>query len=84
MTGRDRGGGLSGVIRPFSDLSFRHVTTKTKAYCWVFGFFRIFFCQTRYPTPVKSLFKTPMGKQIEHYFGKQSAIFFSSSYIILY
>ena len=55
------GGGLAGVIRHFLDLSFRHVTTKTKANFGRFGFFRKTFGQKRDPTPVKSLFENTMG-----------------------
>ena len=39
------GGALKGLKRHLSELSFRHVTTRTWAYSRVFGFFRIFFCQ---------------------------------------
>ena len=45
----------------FSDLSFRHVTTKTWAYSLVFGFFIFFSRQKQNPTKVKSLFEITMG-----------------------
>ena len=48
-------GELAGVIRHFSDLSFRHVTTKTYAYSRVFGLFRFFM-----PKKKHALFKHTM------------------------
>ena len=51
-----------------SDLSFRHVTSKTQAYFGKFGFFRNFFGQKKYPDPIKSLFENTIGNPFFDFF----------------
>ena len=46
--------------RTLVDLSFRHITTKTRAYSGSYGFFKTFFGSNSVPPPAESLFENTM------------------------